>query len=69
MIRLKGWYSSPAKQRLLQIQAVGPRLDCWYEGSPDPDQPSRATGQLKLVVLGFALDQAGLQRTLLDQAA
>ena len=69
VIRLKGWYSSPAKQRLLQIQAVGPRLDCWYEGSPDPDQPSRATGQLKLVVLGFGLDQAGLQRTLLDQAA
>ena len=69
VIRLKGWYSSPAKQRLLQIQAVGPRLDCWYEGSADPDQPSRATGQLKLVVLGFGLDQAGLQHTLLEQAA
>ena len=69
VIRLKGWYSSPGKQRLLQIQAVGPRLDCWYEGTPEPDQRAGGTGRLKLVVLGFGLDQAGLERTLLEQAA
>jgi cobalamin biosynthesis protein CobW len=68
VIRLKGWYSTPAKQRLLQIQAVGPRLDCWYEGTPADDQHGRTTGQLKLVVLGFDLDQAALERTLLEQA-
>jgi cobalamin biosynthesis protein CobW len=31
VVRLKGWFASPQKQRLLQIQAVGPRLEFWYE--------------------------------------
>ena len=69
VIRLKGWFASPLKQRLLQIQAVGPRLQCWYEGTPQPDQQTSAHGHLRLVVLGFDLDQAALERTLLDKAA
>ncbi|MFM1812820.1 MAG: hypothetical protein RLZZ336_1758 [Cyanobacteriota bacterium] len=69
VIRLKGWFASPIKQRLLQIQAVGPRLECWYEGTAQPDQQTRGHGQLKLVVLGFDLDQEALERGLLEKAA
>ena len=69
VIRLKGWFASPLKQRLLQIQAVGPRLQCWYEGTAQPDQLGSAHGHLRLVVLGFGLDQAALERSLLDKAA
>lgn len=46
LLRLKGWLIQPGKRRPLQIQAVGPRLECWYEdhhvqmavpaGSADP---------------------------------
>lgn len=68
VIRLKGWLASPDKQRLLQIQAVGPRLNCWYEGSAQPESLSGAGGLLRLVVLGFDLDQAALERKLLEQA-
>ena len=68
VIRLKGWYASPAKQRLLQIQAVGPRLNCWYEGATQRDQREHRSGQLRLVVLGFGLEQMPLERTLLQLA-
>jgi cobalamin biosynthesis protein CobW len=68
VLRLKGWYASPAKQRLLQIQGVGPRLNCWYEGTAQPDHRNNPLGQLRLVVLGFGLDQIALERTLLQQA-
>ena len=69
VVRLKGWFASPQKQRLLQIQAVGPRLECWYEGTLQPDQQTSGQGHLRLVVLGFDLDQAALERSLLDKAA
>lgn len=68
VLRLKGWYASPAKQRLLQIQGVGPRLNCWYEGSAQPEHLNNRLGQLRLVVLGFGLEQSALERTLLQQA-
>jgi cobalamin biosynthesis protein CobW len=68
VLRLKGWYASPAKQRLLQIQGVGPRLNCWYEGSAQPEHLNNRLGQLRLVVLGFGLEQIALERTLLQQA-
>ena len=68
VLRLKGWYASPAKQRLLQIQGVGPRLNCWYEGTAQPEHRNNPLGQLRLVVLGFGLDQIALERTLLQQA-
>ncbi len=31
LLRLKGWLIQPGKRRPQQIQAVGPRLECWYE--------------------------------------
>ena len=68
VLRLKGWFASPAKQRLLQIQGVGPRLNCWYEGSAQPEHLNNRLGQLRLVVLGFGLEQIALERTLLQQA-
>lgn len=61
VIRLKGWLVIPGKQRLLQIQAVGPRLNCWYEGTPTGDH----TGQLNLVLLGFNLDREAIEQHLL----
>jgi len=63
-IRLKGWLAMPGKQRLLQIQAVGPRLSCWYEGDAPALDPLSELGQLRLVALGFGLDRPMLERTL-----
>lgn len=41
ILRLKGRFQEPGKRLTLQIQAVGPRLECWYEGvaNPDPQTP------------------------------
>jgi cobalamin biosynthesis protein CobW len=33
VLRLKGRLQEPGRRLPLQIQAVGPRLECWYEGS------------------------------------
>ncbi|MEB3234044.1 MAG: cobalamin biosynthesis protein CobW [Cyanobacteriota bacterium] len=60
VIRLKGWLSMPAKQRLLQIQAVGPRLHCWYEGESQAPAAGHQHGQLCLVLLGFGLNRQGI---------
>jgi cobalamin biosynthesis protein CobW len=68
LIRLKGRVWLEGKARPLQIQAVGPRLECWFEtGSPEPagHQPAPPAG-LELVVLGFQLDQAAIEATLLE---
>ena len=68
LIRLKGRLWLEGKARPLQIQAVGPRLECWFEtGSPEPSghQPAPPAG-LDLVVLGFQLDQAAIEATLLE---
>lgn len=48
ILRLKGRLREPGKRLNLQIQAVGPRLEAWYEGlaSEDPQTPS-----LELVAL------------------
>jgi cobalamin biosynthesis protein CobW len=35
VLRLKGRLQEPGKRLALQIQAVGQRLDCWYEGTPN----------------------------------
>ncbi len=53
ILRLKGRYHQAGKRLPLQIQAVGPRLECWYEASPAdlPLQPG-----LELVLLGAAVD-------------
>lgn len=71
LIRLKGRLWLEGKARPLQIQAVGPRLECWFEtGSPNPpaDQPPPPAG-LDLVVLGFQLDQAAIEAALLRAIA
>jgi hypothetical protein len=47
VLRLKGSWHQSGKKRLLQIQAVGPRFDSWYEGEPGPDGSER----LELVLL------------------
>jgi cobalamin biosynthesis protein CobW len=47
VLRLKGRWQQSGKKRLLQIQAVGPRFDSWYEGDVGPD----GTDQLELVLL------------------
>jgi cobalamin biosynthesis protein CobW len=57
LIRAKGWLAMPGKQRLLQIQAVGSRLDCWFEGRQNPLSSTSDRGELQLVVLGFQLDR------------
>jgi cobalamin biosynthesis protein CobW len=53
VVRLKGRLRQGGKRLPLQIQAVGPRLECWYEGGGAEvgDEPG-----LELVVLGAAAD-------------
>jgi len=53
VVRLKGRLHQSGKRLPLQIQAVGPRLECWYEGggARQDDAPG-----LELVVLGAAAD-------------
>jgi cobalamin biosynthesis protein CobW len=65
VIRLKGRLWLPGKARPLQIQAVGPRLECWFEpgGAPPTDADIPSPG-LELVVLGFQLDQGVIEASL-----
>jgi cobalamin biosynthesis protein CobW len=68
LIRLKGRLWLDGKARPLQIQAVGPRLECWFEAGSShsmADQPAPPEG-LELVVLGFQLDQAAIEAVLLE---
>jgi cobalamin biosynthesis protein CobW len=68
LIRLKGRLWLEGKARPLQIQAVGPRLECWFEagsGHSTAYQPAPPEG-LELVVLGFQLDQAAIEAVLLE---
>nr|WP_043368524.1 cobalamin biosynthesis protein CobW [Cyanobium sp. PCC 7001] len=67
LLRVKGRAWLPRKARPLVIQTVGPRFDSWFEAA-DGDGISAAAGQapgLELVLLGFSLDQAELQKALL----
>lgn len=74
LLRLKGWLIQPGKRRPLQIQAVGPRLDCWYEDhdaqraapagpiAPAPREigspGSPHEGRLELVALGLCVERS-----------
>jgi cobalamin biosynthesis protein CobW len=62
LIRVKGRLWLPGKARPLQIQGVGPRLECWFEADDTPGS-SKEEG-LELVVLGFGLNPAQLEATL-----
>jgi cobalamin biosynthesis protein CobW len=60
VLRLKGRLHQQGRRLPLQIQAVGARLECWYEAQEMPGagpiEPS-----LDLVVLGAAADAARLE--------
>ena len=58
VLRLKGRLLQEGKLLPLQIQAVGPRLECWYEGV----WPEAAAPGLELVVLGAAAHAARLEQ-------
>ena len=65
VLRLKGRLHQEGRRLPLQIQAVGARLDCWYEESrrPASDSPdSRCEPGLELVVLGAAADAKRLEQ-------
>ena len=62
LIRVKGRLLLEGKARPLQIQAVGPRLECWFEGDHAPG--AAPTPGLELVILGFGLNAPHLQTAL-----
>jgi cobalamin biosynthesis protein CobW len=59
VIRLKGRLRQADRPLTLQIQAVGPRLESWYEG---PGGGADGVEELELVVLGAAGDRERLER-------
>jgi cobalamin biosynthesis protein CobW len=62
LIRVKGRLWLPGKARPLQIQGVGPRLECWFEADETPGTPKQ--DGLELVVLGFGLNPGQLEAQL-----
>lgn len=60
ILRLKGRLLQADRSLPLQIQAVGPRLECWYEG----EKPTAAVAGLELVILTAASWAEPLQRRL-----
>ena len=62
LLRLKGRAWLPGKSHPLQIQAVGPRLECWFDSNSRLDRPS--SDGLELVALGLFLDASGVQEQL-----
>ena len=62
LIRVKGRLWLEGKARPLQIQAVGPRLECWFEA--DGTNAAPASPGRDLVVLGFGLQLDPLQAAL-----
>ena len=62
-LRLKGRAWLVGKAQPLQIQAVGPRLECWFDpkaATADQDHPPG----LELVALGLQVDGAALEQEL-----
>ena len=62
-LRLKGRAWLAGKAQPLQIQAVGPRLECWFDpkaAAADQDHPPG----LELVALGLQVDGASLEQDL-----
>jgi cobalamin biosynthesis protein CobW len=67
VVRLKGRLRLPGKDRVLELQAVGPRLESWF--SPVADQPPQAEPGLEVVALGFGLSATDLRRSLAELLA
>jgi cobalamin biosynthesis protein CobW len=63
LLRLKGraWFAG--KPHPLQIQAVGPRLECWFDPHSRADTTPPEPG-LEVVALGLSLDEPALHRAL-----
>ena len=64
LIRLKGRLWLSGKNRPLQIQAVGPRLECWFEPGTEQAAVSQQAPGLELVLLGFQLDRPAIESCL-----
>jgi cobalamin biosynthesis protein CobW len=70
LIRVKGQLRQPDRPHALQIQAVGPRLECWYErrmpAQPEANDgtPGTVTAGLRLVALGLQVNGDDLQEAL-----
>jgi cobalamin biosynthesis protein CobW len=62
LLRLKGRAWLPGKRHPLQIQAVGPRLECWFDSQSPVERP--ASDGLELVALGLAVDGAALEQAI-----
>jgi cobalamin biosynthesis protein CobW len=62
LLRLKGRAWLPGKPFPLQIQAVGPRLECWFDTSAPGQRPQQ--DGVELVALGLAVDGAALESAL-----
>jgi len=65
LLRLKGRAWLAGKSHPLQIQAVGPRLECWFDAAAPADQRREQPG-VEVVALGLAVDGAGLRAALHD---
>ena len=59
-LRLKGRAWLPGKLQPLQIQAVGPRLECWFDPKTAAADQGRPPG-LELVALGLQVDGPSLE--------
>ena len=62
LLRLKGRAWLPGKRHPLQIQAVGPRLECWFDTQAPGERPEQ--DGLELVALGLAVDAVALEQAL-----
>lgn len=60
LLRAKGYAAIAGKSLPLMIQAVGPRLETWYQARSD------YRGGLTLVLIGLAVDPAPLRTALTD---
>jgi len=62
LIRVKGRAWLPGKPQPLQIQAVGPRLETWFDSAPVVERPPQ--DGLELVALGLSVDAGALEQAL-----
>ena len=65
LLRLKGRAWLPGKRYPLQIQAVGPRLECWFDSASTQPRPEQ--DGFELVALGLDVDQAALEQALVQR--
>lgn len=62
LLRLKGRAWLPGKRHPLQIQAVGPRLECWFDAQAPGERPEH--NGVELVALGLAVDGPALEQAI-----